>query len=254
MTARLKEIWKKCFGDPQSYIDFFFEHRFRPANTYVYTADGGCKPINYVYAVATLPEYQKRGISRKLLAAVNDELTQQGLTTFLNPASESLFQFYERQGYRPCFYIKEYKAALEDLAAIELYKQELTPIEFREYKSRRDSFFEKEGYLLWDNHAIQYALAENEHIGGKALKLAHENGEGLILYMVWQNELIIRETTLDGPLLKSVIKKLMAESGAETVVARLHTDSEITGKIKPYAMIYGNAIDTKKGYANLMLD
>ena len=29
MVPALKELWKLSFGDPEGYIDLFFEHRFR---------------------------------------------------------------------------------------------------------------------------------------------------------------------------------------------------------------------------------
>ena len=32
---QLKSIWKVCFGDSDEYIDFFFDHMFKPENAVV---------------------------------------------------------------------------------------------------------------------------------------------------------------------------------------------------------------------------
>ncbi len=62
-------------------------------------------PGHYIYAAATLPEYEGQGIMTGLLdfcckraAAAGDAFS------CLVPASDSLFQFYEKRGYRTLFY------------------------------------------------------------------------------------------------------------------------------------------------------
>ena len=85
MIPDLKELWKLSFHDEDSYIDFYFEHRYRAENTYVYldngipmgmltllpaqivVTDDSKQPIYYVYAVATHPSMRRQGIAAKLL-------------------------------------------------------------------------------------------------------------------------------------------------------------------------------------------
>ena len=71
--ADLREIWRVCFGDPPTYIDYFFENRFDPQNTvcleehgripaamhivpYEVDVRGGEFPTAYLVGVATMPE------------------------------------------------------------------------------------------------------------------------------------------------------------------------------------------------------
>ena len=54
----------------------------------------------YIYAVATKKEYQNRGYSSKLLEYVNEYINMNNEKfSVLVPASDSLFDFYEKRGY-----------------------------------------------------------------------------------------------------------------------------------------------------------
>lgn len=82
--ADLREIWRVCFGDPPTYIDYFFENRFDPQNTvcleehgripaamhivpYEVDVRGGEFLTAYLVGVATMPEDRMRGLSKKLI-------------------------------------------------------------------------------------------------------------------------------------------------------------------------------------------
>ena len=104
MIPQIKEIWHRCFGDEEDYMEFYFTHRFTEENmlvcmedkkpvamttflkAYLVTGEGEI-PVHYAYAVATLPEYRDRGYAKMLL-----EKGKQHFQTpiVLEPASESL--------------------------------------------------------------------------------------------------------------------------------------------------------------------
>ena len=76
MIPQIKEIWHRCFGDEEDYMEFYFTHRFTEENmlvcmedkkpvamttflrAYLVTGEG---EIPVYYAVATRPEYRGRG-------------------------------------------------------------------------------------------------------------------------------------------------------------------------------------------------
>lgn len=84
MIPQIKEIWHRCFGDEEDYMEFYFTHRFTEENmlvcmedkkpvamttflkAYLVTGKGEI-PVHYAYAVATLPEYRDRGYAKMLL-------------------------------------------------------------------------------------------------------------------------------------------------------------------------------------------
>ncbi|MCR3923125.1 MAG: GNAT family N-acetyltransferase, partial [Firmicutes bacterium] len=80
-VARQKEIWKRCFGDDDRYIDFFYDHRYLEDQTVLLLQDGVIStmltmiPVNIVtpdeksfastmlYAIATYPTMQNQGLA-----------------------------------------------------------------------------------------------------------------------------------------------------------------------------------------------
>ena len=110
----LKQIWKRCFSDPCNVIDAFFTLGFDPQRSRVvleqdsplaalYWFDFHCDSsrIAYLYAVATHPDHQGKGLCRSLLEDTHRVLASQGYDgAILVPGSESLFRLYEKCGYK----------------------------------------------------------------------------------------------------------------------------------------------------------
>ena len=119
---RQKELWKKCFGDPAPYIDFFYDKVCPAGQVMVAEADGTIAsmaallpatlrtpegealPVSYLYALATDPDLQGRGHARELLQAADQHLLDQGYKAMaLVPASPSLHKFFAATGMDECF-------------------------------------------------------------------------------------------------------------------------------------------------------
>jgi GNAT superfamily N-acetyltransferase len=146
MIPSLKSLWVEAFGDSEDYVDFFFDSRFDNINTFVYLVDGmpvsmafvfdeelcvgaseassfiGDKKedsissktkdkhedgiyikAGYIYGVATLDKHRGKGYSTQVLKHIHSIYP----TTFLIPATKTLFDFYSRNGYKTAFYINE---------------------------------------------------------------------------------------------------------------------------------------------------
>ncbi|MGE5453636.1 MAG: GNAT family N-acetyltransferase, partial [Methylocystaceae bacterium] len=125
-TDRQKEIWQLCFGDSDSYIDFFYANRYQEDETLlllqdreimamltmipvtVIAADGQSFDSTMLYAIATHPKYQNRGFATQLMNYANQHLGgQKKVFSVLVPSGEKLFNFYRKQGYQDGFYIRE---------------------------------------------------------------------------------------------------------------------------------------------------
>ena len=267
MVPALKTLWKDSFNDGDGYIDFFFDNRFKPENTFVYLKngspvsmasafdaeiyhDGQYTPIWYVYAVATAADYRKEGLSSALLEHIR------GLypSTFLVPSSETLFGFYEKRGYKPAFAISEVEISLEEMCAPDKAPV-FGAVSAEEYKTARDARFRKEGYIRWDTEAVAYALAENAFQGGEALKVRAQGGkgpEGVILFNSRRGRLFVTETTLPPPDLRDAAFFLMKRTGAASCRVRFAPDA--AEGARPFGMLRSEAVSVDQGYCNLVLD
>ena len=109
----LKLLWKKAFGDEQSFIDSFFEAGYAPECCRTALRDGklvsmlfwfdcsvGSEKIAYIYGVATDPAAEGQGIATGLMENVHSLLQNCGYSgAILVPGSQGLFRFYEKRGY-----------------------------------------------------------------------------------------------------------------------------------------------------------
>lgn len=273
MVPQLKKIWKECFHDEDTYIDFFFSRRFCCENCLVWTEgdtaaamlhmlpaslvyNGVLKPIRYVYAVGTLPQFRKRGISNRLLEYGNEWMEKRGESSILVPATDSLFGFYSRQGYTPSFSLKNvllgFSGEEEDCGTLE--HQKVKP---EKYKEIRDRHFMKDGYVAWDLDAIGYALSEHEFTGGFSLCFTYRKSglkpcDGVVLGRVSEGKLHIKEIACEDSVLPEVLSLICKDMGVREVQIRLPVYSQIDGVPLSYGMASIPGIS--EGYLGLALD
>lgn len=243
MVKQLKRIWKECFHDEDSYIDFFFREYFSDESTLVYLIDG--KPVSmltlmpaklhekeelrniyYIYAVATLPEARGKGYSSMLLDYAN-EITSNA--TFLQPATKELEQFYERNGYsstinRKMIHVEKEQLEIDTKSQTELTVatisskrkrfaiKELSERDSGLYKKIRDRRLSSEYYVEWEEPELTYAIKENAFTGGKTL-LVDETY--VVMVREYEEVLYIREHTMPSDLIMDLAKQLLADSKAK---------------------------------------
>lgn len=139
-VPQLKALWKGAFGDPEEFIDPFFEIAYAPERCRCITVDGNTAAMlywfettcdgqrfAYIYAVATDPEYRNRGLCRILMEDTAAVLKEQGYAgMLLYPASESLIRMYAKMGFAHCTSVREFEceAAGEPVALRRIGKSE----------------------------------------------------------------------------------------------------------------------------------
>ena len=284
-------MWQICFQDEISYVDFYYENRFKEENTYVYKkgeeilgmltllpaayryTEDETLPIHYVYAVATLPKAREQGIASELLeeaSRTSEEKYSAG--TILVPASKELFAYYERRGYQTIYFKKQlyFKAAAQQVLSVASLKvdnirvhevslayerkYEKKDINPEEYKQLRDFYFDRPGYVKWNLESITYAVKEARFVGGKVLKLSVDNHSYAIMYYKKDNKLIIKETTLPEDLIADAMAYLMNEEECLEAIATVPSYYSFEGELVPYAMVRLNTEAYANGYFNLALD
>lgn len=132
--AALTALWQVCFGDAKSEIEAFW-HIAKPTvflakeNGRVVSmlcalfsplidSGGKSQTAAYLYALCTAPEYRGRGLCRGLLSFAEKEMKKHAAYAALVPSEASLFDFYEKLGYRTAFYHKKYRVAAAGSAKI----------------------------------------------------------------------------------------------------------------------------------------
>ena len=117
----LKALWKQAFGDPDWFIDAFFDTAYAPerclyleeegslaAALYWMDCDHRGEKLAYFYAVATGEAFRGRGLCRRLMALAHDTLKEQGYAgCILVPGSDALRQMYSKMGYADCSRVAE---------------------------------------------------------------------------------------------------------------------------------------------------
>ncbi len=112
----LRALWQQAFHDSDSFLDRFFHTAFSPPRSRLAAVDGviaaalywfpaSCRgqSLAYLYAVATAPPFQGKGLCTGLMENTRALLDGHGMGGIvLVPGQPSLFSFYARMGYTPC--------------------------------------------------------------------------------------------------------------------------------------------------------
>ena len=115
------KIWQTCFGDEEGYVRFFWENCFPVCRglcleeggevaSMLFLLPGGLRrkkvllAAEYVYAVATLPEFRGRGYAAALAREAERIARGEGKSALcLRPADEGLYGYYAKLGYVKAF-------------------------------------------------------------------------------------------------------------------------------------------------------
>ena len=258
-------LWEEAFGDTENEIRFFLDGCRKPLTALIYELGGeiasmlflleGDMHINgkdypsyYLYAACTLKNYRGRGLMAELLDFAKEIADKNGKYFIcLKPAEKSLFDFYEKHGYKTVFTarIAKYnaeKSLKNDTACNEIHPQLL-----------RDSAFEGHSYFKWDRQSVEFAFLHNQFFGGNA----STSRKGYSLYTSDGTENIVKETTFTH--IEDVIRTISHYEKLVKIIFPPWVDVE--GEISPYAMITAvnsdgrNLIDSvENAYLGLTLD
>lgn len=120
----LKRLWKTVFGDPDIFIDTFFDVAFSWDRCRFWVENGetvsalywfDCEyeggKLAYIYAVATHPKHRGKGLASILLDETHAHLKSLGYAGCVLKPAKGLFPFYERLGYVTSGHISRFSAS-----------------------------------------------------------------------------------------------------------------------------------------------
>lgn len=236
----VRDIWKQSFGDTDEYISFYLEQRMTDENMLIikqdnkvvsmasflpvqYLHEGTYIDACYVYAVATLPAYRRKGYARKIMETAK-KVYQMPL--LLAPAEESFVSYYKKMGFEPAFLHTRQQLAGE-IYALEVQEKSafhMEEVTAAEYVEIRDRKYAREGYVRWDEQAVQYAMQLCANSGGRTVAVIREadantdaytdeTQKDILMYETDEDMLHIVETSLHAETVQELLPMLFFKTG-----------------------------------------
>lgn len=289
-VARQKELWKLCFGDPQSYIDFYFANRYRKEETLVLLhkeqiiamltlipvrtvfADNQSFATSMLYAVGTHPEYQHEGFGTQLMDLCHKYQTENGIEySILVPAEQKIVDFYHNQGYQGNFYLREFLLSgnmINSLKASNVKICTMLPIEAQEYNARRNEQLKGKFHIAYGDKDIEYQKKLSQQSGADIYSINIETTNGcqvngcMVLERRSLDKVVIKELLISEEFLHPVIKEIVKLVPSKEYLLRtpVYAGENLGGVIRSFGMIkdhrkFGPEITSEdEGYLGIAFD
>ena len=160
---QLRQLWQLAFGDSEEFIHLFFSTAYDPRRCRLITLEGRTaaalywfdvhccgRKMAYIYAVATHPDFQNRGLCRRLMADTHALLAELGYTvTLLVPGEPRLREMYAKMGYQNCGGMDTISCTAAKTAV------PLRPIDKEEYAALRRNYL-PEGGVIQERENLSY--------------------------------------------------------------------------------------------------
>ncbi len=262
-VGRLKYIWKQCFGDSDAFIDFYFQEFYQPHQTMILQAGdeiaamltmipvtihlqpSTAVPCVMLYAIATDPAYQGKGLARELIDYSNDYAAKTGKDfSVLVPASGSLFSFYEKLAYQAAFPIFEsvhsFQNAPGGSSASSADRCMLCAVSAKAYGEIRDSLSTSSSYIRYELNSLVYQKKLSQLSGADLYRIEYDNHIGCAaIERLSEQKLFIKELLMPSANLSTVLASIGSLLPAEEAFIRspLFLPAPHGASLRNFAMI-----------------
>lgn len=225
---QIKYIWKYCFNDSDSFMNYYFEDKYKKENTLVVEEDNKLVSslqlnqynivlnnkvyaVSYVVGVSTLPEGRGMGYMKILMKRALEDMYERGqLVSILMPIDYRLYRYY---GYEHCYDQLEYKIDIEllkDFKTNGKFKRACTEDISYLISIYNNSIKGKNGFTLRDESYFKNLFKEIESEDGYIYIHHGESGfDGYIVYLIMNGNLYVREIFYENiDSLSSILKFL----------------------------------------------
>lgn len=224
-AAALKKLWIECFNDSSRGFRTLWKNLRGIARFYV--ACDGIRPVaclyhipcavsgvqaHYLYGASTQQDYRRRGIMKRLIDFSLDDASSRGdKFSFLFPANDRLYKYYEKVGYFKNCFRKTAEVTREQLMHIAEYGGFCVSMSLNGMDKLRNTQL-KGGALKFPREYMKYSISSTKKNGGYivcggdgyALISQDKYGECTV------SELIAKEEEL-FPLLGEILSNTQAE-------------------------------------------
>ena len=284
--ASLKEIWRLCFGDSNSFIDYYFLHRFKADQTVVLQGEGIIsamltiiptqlitsknKKINsaMLYAIATHPDFQKRGFASQIVEFTNEYLGNQNIDiSILVPANPELFNFYRKLGYIEGFNIHETRILKHQINLNQEETCSIKAISSKEYNLIRNKNLTGQPYIAYNDEEIAYQKGISIYTGTDIFVININGITGCaVIERISSDKILIKEILFPEDHFKQTFEQAIVSisrnNPADEYIVRIpqFIKGEEAEVIRPFGMIkllnnsYHLKMENDLGYLGLAFD
>lgn len=275
----LREIWRLSFGDEEGFIDLYFQymdwikevavllHGGRVVSMLTMIpvdlvgAAGEKNSASMLYAIATHPDFQKRGYADQLIEFSNRYLlSNQVEATLLVPAREELFHFYEKRGYANGFYVREAVLKIDEIAKL----AEAAPLDCRitqagpaEYNVIRKRLLEGYPHIDYRDEEIAFQKSLALMFDADLFVLEAGGAAGCAYYeRISPEEVLIKELLIQDRDAPAALKRITELVSAEKYIVRTpaYAGAFLGGEIRPFGMLRINENNDKSVFAESLED
>ncbi|HZK83528.1 MAG TPA: GNAT family N-acetyltransferase [Desulfosporosinus sp.] len=257
----LKEIWKRCFGDLDSYIDFYYTHRYKADETAVLLCDGKIRAMltmisvrtvfpdqqsvntTMLYGIATHPDDQNRGLATQLIDFSHRYLkARKNELCVLVPATMQLFNYYRRQGYENGFYIRESLLSRDRVDRLPIVRSRpcrMLSITPEAYNRRRNNQLSGRLFIMYQDEDIAYQKKLSQQSGADIYALDIEEIQGcLTVERISSDKVLIKEILLPEDCINVALKQIVKYLSAKEYIVRTppYLGEKLGGSIRPFGM------------------
>lgn len=168
---KMYSLWQSCFGDDRETIDMFFKNSFSYENAVICTDKaevvsqlfllpeklslGGKEYFAYyIYAAATAESYRKQGIMGSLLEFTSALAADRKADyLFLVPATEKLFDYYEKFGFYKALYAEKTVFKLAGGESLDIKSTE--PSDIKKAALKREKLLKGVNRVVWRENEIK---------------------------------------------------------------------------------------------------
>lgn len=168
---KMYSLWQSCFGDDRETIDMFFKNSFSYENAVICTDKAevvsqlfllpeklslGEKEYfaYYIYAAATAESYRKQGIMGSLLEFTSALAADRKADyLFLVPATEKLFDYYEKFGFYKALYAEKTVFKLAGSKPLDIKSTE--PSDIKKAALKREKLLKGVNRVVWRENEIK---------------------------------------------------------------------------------------------------
>lgn len=253
-----KALWKRAFGDEDSYIDDFYTRCARPENVLVLLEDGVLRSMlsllpvtlalpngqtataSYVYALATDPDAREQGFGRMLLQYVDFYLGERGVESVITvPAEPGLHKFFATVDFTECFATRKIELLAAD-AGKAAEGDMLLPIGPEEYGALREELLSGTFHATYCAHLLEYQQGVCQMNGGGLFKVQTGGEVGCAaIELGTKNAVVVKELLVKVPHIPAATAAIAAAFPADRY--HLRTPAFWPGHrvsyVQPFAML-----------------
>ena len=207
---QLKEMWKYCFYDSDTYIHWLFDRVHKPENTLVVCEGdtvaaalqmfphtislcGKTLPAMYVGGVTTRPECRGKGYVNALMEKVVQTMYERGVAVSLLIPFK--FEFYRKYGYEATHFLSDYEGEIDTLKKYAVPCGQIAPYTSAPVDVYNAFARDKGSRIVRDEALFEQTNEEMSVCGGKFYTLADG---GYIIYEIVNRVFTVYEMAYTG--------------------------------------------------------